>query len=148
MVVNETRGNYSDVKFSAYNMACGINQKIIADMAREFEQDLIMSGKVPFSIIRQRKAEKMKLSEQKDSYKHKRVSEGNIIYGKGAIMPPYALHLMDIMDVFHPSDFREIIYRDNKVSIISGIEKKNYIIETKGGKAVGIRFKNKSFVEK
>lgn len=133
------------LRASAYNMASKISQEIVAGMAHEFERELIISGNVPLSIVRQRKADEMKLSEQKDSSRYSKVFECRILYERGAVMPPYALQMLDVL---HPSDVREINYNGNTVSITSGIEKKTYrIIENKGGKVIGIKFKEKVFVE-
>ncbi len=134
---------HNEVKAFAYNMACEAQQEVIGDMAREFERDLIISGNVPLSIVKQIKAEKMRLSEQRDSSRHNRVFEGGILYEKGADMTPYALMLTN---VFPFSDVREIRYGGNELSIISGAVQKNYEIETKRGRVVGIKFKKKTSV--
>lgn len=136
-----------ELRASVYDMACGINQEIITDMARQYEQDLIISGSVPLSVIKQRKAEERKISEQKDLSKYNSVSESKVLSKKGAGIPSYALQVLNIMDILNPSDVREISYSGDNVSIISGTGKKNYKIETKGRKVVGIKFKGKVFVE-
>ncbi len=136
---------YNDLRASAYNLACGFDKEDIADMARKFEQSLIINGNVTLSIIKQKKAEKMRLSKQKDSSRLDRVSGGAVLYEKGTDMPPYVFRLMNVLPL---SDVREIRYSGDELSIISGIEQKTYKIETKKGRVVGIKFKKKVLVEK
>jgi len=135
----------NEVRAYAYNMASGINQEIIAEMAREFEQELIISGNVPLSIVRQRKAEERRLSQIKDSSKYNSTSEGSILFEKRAVMLHYALQLMN--DLQFPNDV-EIRYSENELSIISGAVQKTYEIKAKKGKVVDIKYKKKRFVEK